>query len=113
MHKSLCKNIRSKNYGHRAVTLLPRQNKWSNFQRHVCSVSRVQLLATPWTVARQAPLCMGCSGKSAGMRCHFLYLNPEMELALLHLLYWQGDSLPLSHLGSLFKIYTSRNKETN
>ena len=52
-------------------------------------------------------------GKNTGVGCHFLYLNPEMELALLHLLYWQGGSLPLSHLGSLLKIYTSRIKKNN
>ena len=26
---------------------------------HVCSLSRVQLFATPWSVARQAPVSMG------------------------------------------------------
>ena len=44
---------------------------------------------------------MEFSGKNTGMACHFLLqaifpiqgLNP-------HLLHWQANSLPLSHLGS-------------
>ena len=38
----------------------------------VKSLSRVQLLATPWTAAYQAPLSMGFSGKSTGVGCHCL-----------------------------------------
>ena len=34
--------------------------------------SHVQLFVTPWTVAHQAPLSMGLSGKNIGMGCHFL-----------------------------------------
>ena len=34
--------------------------------------SQVLLFATPWTVARQAPLSMGSPGKNAGMGCHSL-----------------------------------------
>ena len=45
-------------------------------------------------------------GKNIGMGCHFLLqgifptqgLNP-------HLLHWQADSLPLSHLGSPFGLF--------
>ena len=33
--------------------------------------SHVQLSATPWTVACQAPLSVGFSGKSTGAGCHF------------------------------------------
>ena len=29
-------------------------------------------LATPWTVARQAPLSMDSPGKNTGVGCHFL-----------------------------------------
>ena len=32
----------------------------------------VQLFATPWTVAYQAPLSLGFSSKSAGVGCHVL-----------------------------------------
>ena len=67
--------------------------------------SRVQLLATLWTVAHQAPLSMGFSGKNTGVGCHFLLrgifstqgLNPR----LLCLLHWQTGSLPLVSPGNL------------
>ena len=36
------------------------------------SLSRAQLLATPWTAAYQAPLSMGFPGKSTGVGCHCL-----------------------------------------
>ena len=36
------------------------------------SLSRVQLFATPWTVAHQAPLSMNFPGKNTGVGCHFL-----------------------------------------
>ena len=35
-------------------------------------LSPVQLLATPWTVAYQAPPSMEFPGKSTGVGCHFL-----------------------------------------
>ena len=38
----------------------------------VCSVSRVQLFATPWTVARQLHCEWDSPGKSTGVGCHFL-----------------------------------------
>ena len=43
----------------------------------VCVLSHVLLFATPWTVARQAPLStglggVGCHCKNAGMGCYFL-----------------------------------------
>ena len=38
----------------------------------VKSLSRVQLLATPWTAAYQAPLSMDFPGKSTGVGCHCL-----------------------------------------
>ena len=51
---------------------------------------------------RQAPLSMGLSPKSI-LDCHFLFqgIFPTQgsNLCLLHLLHWQADSLPLSHLG--------------
>ena len=40
-------------------------------------LSRVQLLATPWTAAHQAPLSMDFPGKSAGVGCHCL-LDAEL-----------------------------------
>ena len=38
----------------------------------VKSLSRVQLFATPWTVAYQGPPSMGFPGKNTGVGCHFL-----------------------------------------
>ena len=35
-------------------------------------LSHVQLSATPWTVAYQAPLSMNFPGKNTGVGCHFL-----------------------------------------
>ena len=37
----------------------------------VNSLSRVRLLATPWTAAYQAPLSMDFPGKSTGVGCHW------------------------------------------
>ena len=43
-------------------------------------------------------------GKNTEVGCHFLlqgiFLTQGLNLCLLHLLHWQVDSLPLSHLGS-------------
>ena len=58
-----------------------------------------QLFTTPLTVAHQVLLSMGFSRQEDWSGCHFLLqgilpiqgLNPR----LLHLLYWQADSLPL------------------
>ena len=49
-------------------------------------LSHVQLCATPWTVAYQAPLFMGLSRQEYGVGCHFLLqrkLSAE-ELMLLN-----------------------------
>ena len=35
------------------------------------SLSHVWLFVTPWTVASQAPLSMGFSGKNTEVGCHF------------------------------------------
>ena len=48
------------------------------------SLSRIRLLATPWTAAYQAPPSMGFSSKSTGVGCHCLlpkstcYLHPKL-----------------------------------
>ena len=57
----------------------------------VCVCVCVWLFATPWTVARQAPL-----GKNTGVGCHALqriFLTQGSNLHLLCLLHWQVDSL--------------------
>ena len=38
----------------------------------LCKLSRIQLFATPWTVARQAHLSMGFPSEDTGADCHFL-----------------------------------------
>ena len=76
-------------------------------------ISHVLLFVTPRTVNSQALLSIGIlpwdsPGKSDGVGCHFLlqeiFLTQASNLCLLH---WQMDSLPLSHLGSLFENYVS------
>ena len=51
-------------------------------------------------------------GKNTVVDCHFLllgiFLTQGSNLRLLHLLYWQADSLPLHHLGRLIEIATTR-----
>ena len=46
--------------------------KASFIEKKVKSLSHVRLLATPWTVAYQAPPSMDSPGKSTGVGCHFL-----------------------------------------
>ena len=66
-------------------------------------ISCVQLCATLWTVARQAPLSMGFSRQEYWSRLPRPppgdLPDPEMELASLCLLHWQLGSLPLAPLG--------------
>ena len=73
-------------------------------QWRVFMLSRVQLFAIPWTVARQAPLSVGSPGKTTGVGCHALlqgtFPTQESNRHLLRLLHWQAGSLPLSHWGS-------------
>ena len=80
----------------------------------VCVLSHVWLFVTPWTVVLQAPLSMGFSpGKNSGVDCHFLLQGvfPTQGWSL-HLLHWQADSLPLSHLGSPMLIIREKQIKT-
>ena len=67
----------------------------------VLLLSPVQLFGTPWTIAHQVPLSMGFSWQEywSGLSFPPLGVLPTQGLnpCLLH---WQGDSLPLSNLGS-------------
>ena len=60
--------------------------------------SRVQLFATPWTVARQAPLSMEFSRRDTEVGCHFLLqgIIPTRRLnpSLLGPPHWQAGSSP-------------------
>ena len=66
--------------------------------------SRVQLFATLWSVARQAPLSMGFSRQEywSGLPCPPPGDLPDPKIKLAHLLcllHWQEDSLPLAPPG--------------
>ena len=47
------------------------------------SLSHVQLFATLWTIACQAPLSMDFPGKKTGVGCHFLLQRPNPGLVCL------------------------------
>ena len=63
------------------------------------SLSHVQLLVTPWTIAHQAPLSMRFPPQEYCNGLPFPRIFPDQgsNLCLLH---WQVDSLPLSPQGS-------------
>ena len=68
-------------------------------------LSHVQLFATLWTVALQAPLSMGFPRQEYWSELPFPppgdLSNPRINnLGLLNLLHWQVDSLSLSYVGS-------------
>ena len=67
---------------------------------HAKSLQYSWLFATPWTVARQAPLSLGFSRQEeTGVGSHLLFqgifLIQGLNLSLLCLLHWQASSLPL------------------
>ena len=68
-----------------------------------CVLSHVQLFATPWTVAHQAPLSMGFSRQGYWSGLPFPspgdLPNPGIEPGSPAL---QADSSPLCHLGGLW-----------
>ena len=72
---------------------------------YVCVLSRVQLFATPWTVAHQTPLSMGFSRQEYWSGLPFPTSgdlpDPTQGLnsGLFHLLHWQADSFPLASPG--------------
>ena len=74
-------------------------------------LSRVQLFATLWTVARQAPLSMGFSRQEywSGLPClpPGDLPDPGTEPASPEL---QADSLPLSHRRSPFNCMVTNNR---
>ena len=49
-------------------------NAWKEKVK-VKSLSRVRLLATPWTAAYQAPPSMDFPGKSTGVGCHYIFIH--------------------------------------
>ena len=64
------------------------------------SLGPVWLFATPWTLARQAPLSMGFPRQETGVGCHFLLQGIFLTRGSnSHLLHWQVHSSSPSHLG--------------
>ena len=64
------------------------------------SLIPVWLFVTPWTVAMLL-FPWDFPGKNTGMGCHFLLQGILLtQGSNLHLLHWQVDSLPQSHLGT-------------
>ena len=67
----------------------------------------VQLFATLWTIAHQAPTSMGFSRQEY---CHALLQGifpiQGSNLHLFYLLYWQAGSLPLALPGKPFLLYS-------
>ena len=67
------------------------------------SLSRVWVLATPWIIARQAPLSMGFSRQETEVGCHALlqgiFQTQGLNRRLLSLLHWQAGSLSLAPSG--------------
>jgi len=65
--------------------------------------SHVQLSATPWAVAHQAPLSKGFSRQEywSGLPCPPPRDFPDLGIkpSSLHLLHWQAHSLPPAPLG--------------
>ena len=63
-------------------------------------LSHVWLFAAPWNVTHQAPLSMGFPRQEYWNG--LLFPSPGIfwtQVSNQHLLHWQADSLPLSHLG--------------
>ena len=101
----------------------------NNFRRHVVPKGRSREMFVSWCVCVCVCVCvlslsnflwphglqptsLLCSwdfpGKNTGVGCHFLLQRifpvQGSNLFLLYLLHWQVDSLPLSHLGSPYKL---------
>ena len=77
------------------------------------SAQSCQTFCDPWATARL--LCWWDSpGKNTGVGCHFLlkglFLTQGLSQSLLHLLHWQADSLPLTHLGNTFRRWWASNR---
>ena len=73
----------------------------------VKSLSRVWVVATPWSVAHQAPLSIGFSRQKTGVCCHFLLqgISPTQGLNLpYNLPYCRKMLYSLSHQGTSYSI---------
>ena len=67
-------------------------------------LSHVRLFMTPWTVSTSLLCPWDFSGNNIEVGCHFFLQSIfPTQGSNPHLLHWQADSLPLSHLGSPYK----------
>ena len=57
----------------------------------------LRTFVTPWAVANEAPLSIGCAGKNAGVGCHVLlqgiFQTQGSNLRLLCLQHWQAGRI--------------------
>ena len=72
---------------------------------HTCVCSVMSSSLQPYGLRPARLLCpWNLPGKNTGVGCHFLlqsiFQTQGSNPCLSHLLHWQADSLPLSHLGS-------------
>ena len=65
-------------------------NVWK-WKVKVKSLSRVQLLATPWTAAHQAPPSMGFSRQSTGVGCHCLLRTSPFRTTFQPYILWEVE----------------------
>ena len=94
----------------------PHLSKVENHQRLLCCCCCLVIQCpTPWQPQGLQPTRLLCPwdfpGRNTGVGCRFLlqgiFSTQRLTPGLLHLLHWQADSLPLSHLGSpLFILHT-------
>ena len=79
----------------------------------VCTqlVSHVELFATPWTIACQAPLSIKFSRQGCWSGLSFPSPGDLPQRVNPGLLHWQVDSLPLSHLRSSPSLLAYTNTE--
>ena len=95
------------------LTLLPEplplspipRSPWKNcLPRNQSLMPKRLETAGPWTTATKLLCSWDYPGKNTGVGCHVLlqgiFSTQRLNQGLLHLLYWQGDSLPLHYLGS-------------
>ena len=93
-----------------ALTTHASNSGFLNLVKYVCVFSCVQLFATPWIIAHQAPLSVGFPGQEHWGR---LPLPSPGHIPTqgsnLCLLEWQVNSLLLRHLGSPSQVYWNSN----
>ena len=80
---------------------------------HCCLVAKqCPIFVTLQTIAHQAPLSVGFPSKNTGVGCHFYLQGIFLDQGLNpHLLHWQADSLPLSHLGNIIYLNKINSKQ--